>query len=403
MSRYAAGSCLGLLVLLVLLPGCSSNEAAPVAATADQAVLQVAEGLADGRPQVLWHALPESYQQDVTDLIHDFAGTMDAELWNRSFVVIQKITLVLSEKREFILDHPMLAAKIENREEAEEAWTALIGILEVVVSSDLADLDRVKTLDVERFLSDTGADLAQRFKQIEAFAPKEAVSGSLLGLAEVQATLVSTEGDNARLRIEVPGQPSKEEDYVRVEGKWIPAQMAVEWKQTIAAAREQLAGFSNEKMQQTKSATLMQLSMVEGALDQLLATKTVEEFHTAIGGLMGMAMGAMMARAQNSPGADTFDTSVPTFVASQEPSLPSQPNFEPSRQAAQPPAVPQPKRGGIEGYIGTEVRVTNHSGSNTDGFLIAVTDDLLILEKRFTGGSVSIEMSRAEIDTVQPI
>ena len=37
MSRYATGLCLGLLILAALFTGCSRNEAAPVAETADQA------------------------------------------------------------------------------------------------------------------------------------------------------------------------------------------------------------------------------------------------------------------------------------------------------------------------------------------------------------------------------
>jgi len=399
MSRSTSVSCLGLLVFLAVLTDCSNNEAAPVAETADQAVLLVTSGLADGRPQVVWHALPESYQQDVTDLIHDFAGKMDAEMWDRSFGVIRKVTLVLSEKREFILDHPMLASKIEDREEAEEAWDALVDILEIVVKSDLADLDRVEKLDVERFLSGTGADLAQRFKEIGAFAPTDAVPG--LGLANAQATLISSEGDNARVLLEVPGQPAKEEDFVRVEGKWIPAAMAAEWDKTMAEAREQLAGLSGEKLQQNKASALMQLSMIEGALDQLLATETAEEFHTAIGGLIGMAMGAMMAQAQSSPAVDVFSGTVPTFAPPEESSSP--PSFETTPQPTRIRKTQVVRREGIEGYIGETVRVTDRSGSNTDGYLIEVTDELLILEKRVIGGTVTIEMTRAEIDTVEPI
>ena len=404
MSRYATGSCLGLLVFLALFTGCSRNEAAPVAETADRAVLLVTEGLADGRPQVVWHALPASYQQDVTDLIHEFAGKMDAEMWNRSFGVIQKITLVLSEKREFILDHPMLASQIEDRDEAEEAWDALIDVLEIVVESDLADLDRVEKLDVERFLSGTGVKLMKRFKEIEAFAPANAVPG--LGLQNAEATLISSEGDKARVRMKIPGQPPKEEDFVRVEGKWIPAAMANEWDQTMAEARKQLAGFSGEKMMQNKSALLMQLSMVEGALDQLLATKTAAEFNTAVGGLMGMAMGAMMAQSQNSSGINPFGNSAPMFGAPQVPSSPPPPSFEATPQTRQrqvESGAQVYRREGIEGYIGEQVRVTERDGSNTNGFLVSVSDDLLIIEKRIIGGSVKIEMSRASIETVEPI
>ena len=400
MSRTVKISSLGLLVFVGLLTGCSgeeaapkaesAREAAPAAETADQAVMRVAEGLKDGRLEVVWQALPASYQRDVTDLIHDFAGAMDAELWDRSFGVVQKATQVLSEKRELILDHPMLQAQIEDREMANEAWESLIGILDVVVHSDLSDLERMKSIDVEEFLSGTGAEVAERFKGMEAFAATEAVSGSLFGPAGAEVTLVSSDGDRARVRFQAPGEDSTEEDFVRVEGKWVPTQMADEWNDTMAAAREQLDGLSGEAMQANKQTTLMQLSMVDGALDQLLATKTPEEFNAAIGGLMGMAMGAMMSQAQAAP---SFEISPQA----------AQPLPQPVPQPRAARQVPPPKHGSLESYLGQTVRVTERDGSNTDGFLIEVTDSMLVIEKRFGESSMEIEMSRAEIDTVEPI
>jgi hypothetical protein len=423
MRRYIQALSLGMLVLLGLLAGCSNKEstpaadnaneagaasiarkAGPVAETADQAVLQVAEGLADGQPQVVWHALPASYQQDVTALIHDFAGAMDAELWNRSFGVVQKITLVLSEKRELILDHPMLQSKVKDREEASKAWDEFVGILDVVVNSDLSDLDRMKQFDVEQFLSGTGVDVAHRFKGIEAFAPTDAVTGSFFGPSGAEATLISSEGDHAVVRYQVSGQPATEEDFLRVEGKWIPAQMANEWESTIASAREQLAGFSGEEMQAKKQATLMQLAMIDGALDQLLATETPEQFNAAVGGLMGMAMGAVMAQAQNMP---SFDSPAPapqpqtmSYTQPQEqPQVQYEPQVEPTPSTTAE-ALPLDS---IEDYIGRSVRVTERNGSNTDGFLIEVTDSLVIIEKRIGESSMEIEVSRTQIDTVHPI
>jgi hypothetical protein len=394
MRRTVKISSLGLLVFLGALAACSGDEAAPkaetareaapAAETADQAVMRVAEGLEDGRLEVVWQALPASYQRDVTDLIHDFGGAMDAELWTQAFGVIRKATQVLSEKREMILDHPMVQAQIEDREKANEAWESLIGILDVVVHSDLSDLERMKSLDVEEFLSDTGAEVVGRFKGMEAFAATEAVSGSLFGPAGAEVTLVSSDGDRARVRFQAPGEPSTEEEFVRVEGKWVPTQMADEWNDTLAAAREQLAGLSGEAMQANKQMTLMQLSMVDGVLDQLLATKTAEEFNAAIGGLLGMAMGAMMSQAQVAP---SFEA--PPQVA------------QPQPQAAR--QEPAPKHGSLESYIGQTVRVTERDGSSTDGFLIEVTDSMLVVEKRFGESSMAIEVSRAEIDTVEPI
>ena len=56
-----------------------------------------------------------------------------------------------------------------------------------------------------------------------------------------------------------------------------------------------------------------------------------------------------------------------------------------------------------KGISENQVRVTERDGSNTNGFLVSVSDDLLIIEKRIIGGSVTIEMSRASIETVEPI
>ena len=395
MGRTARGLCLGLLILPTLFIGCSRNRTPPVPETADQAVLQITEGLADGRPQVVWHALPASYQQDVTELIHDFGGKMDAEVWNRSFGVMQKLTRVLDDKREYILDHPMLTSKIDDRKKADEVWDAVIGMLETLTESELADLDRVKKLDVERFLSGTGAELADHFKELEALAPNQASAGSLFGLSDARATLISSEGDRARLRVEVPGKPATEEDYVRVEGKWIPAKMATEWDRTVAEARAKLAGFSGDEMRQNKQTYLMQLSMVEGALDQLLATESAAQFQTAVSGLVGMAMGAVMAQAQKS-----------SSILPQEFSSPSPPSLDVAAQtppARVPVQAPSASPGSVESYLGKEVRVTERDGYNTDGYLVKVTDDLLFVEKRIGHGSLTVEFSRARIARVEPI
>ena len=83
-------------ILAVSATGCGGDDATAVpepAATADDAVERIAQGLADNRPVVLWHALPESYQRDVTALVHETAEKMDAELWNKTFSVVQKLSL----------------------------------------------------------------------------------------------------------------------------------------------------------------------------------------------------------------------------------------------------------------------------------------------------------------------
>ena len=101
------------LLISVSAVGCSPGNAKLVSApTPDQAIEQMAHSIADGRFDAAWQALPPSYQNDITEVVHLGASEMDAELWNRTFTVLQKTTRILSEKRNFILDHPMLAAEI---------------------------------------------------------------------------------------------------------------------------------------------------------------------------------------------------------------------------------------------------------------------------------------------------
>ncbi len=396
MKRHVAVFGLGLLVLGAFFTGCSKDEPAPVAGSADEAVRLVTDGLADGRPEVVWHALPASYQGDITELVHGFAGKMDAELWNRTFEVVEKATQVLDEKRDFILDHPMLASQMDDRDEAEEAWDAVVDILEIVVESDLSDLDRMKKLDVERFLSKTGGDLFDGFEALAAISPTGSMPG--LNLADAEATLLSSDGDSARVRVEIPGQPTEEMDFTRVEGKWIPAEMAAEWDDTMAEARLELAKLSGEEMAKNKAATMMQLTMVEGALDQLLATKNEQEFNNAIGGLMGMAMGAMMSRANSSDGG-LFSSSTPSFSTPQSGPAPITQTGPQQRTIT----TTRPLTGTIQDFIGNKVRVTDRDGKETQGYLMEVTARSLVIEKRVTGGSVTFEMARRNVESVEPI
>src|SRR5688572_11963811 len=82
-------------VLLALLAGCGSSAGIP--STPDGTVQKVTSDLANDRPQVVWQALPASYQSDIREVIVAFADKLDADLWNRTFAVLGKITRVAKE------------------------------------------------------------------------------------------------------------------------------------------------------------------------------------------------------------------------------------------------------------------------------------------------------------------
>jgi len=283
-------------ILIPCLSGCTPGNATLVAAVGpDESIERTARFVADGKLDAAWQTLPPSYRDDITEIVHRGAEQMDAELWNRTFTVLQKTTRILREKRDFILDHPMLAASIENRAEVEESWGSVVGLLDVVVHSDLANLDAVKRLDVEKFLGDTGSKLWSDLGQASKLTPDDSFAKAMNGLRATRATVLSMEGDTARVRVEVPDKPTKEEDYVRVEEHWIPARVAEGWDAMLDETREKLSRLSGEDGATNRRMALMQLSMVESVLDNLQAAKTREEFHAGLGAAMGVVMGSAMS------------------------------------------------------------------------------------------------------------
>ncbi|MEZ4465298.1 MAG: hypothetical protein R3F43_12640 [bacterium] len=104
---------------------------APAAATADAAIMGVMTGMTKGDPAPLWAFLPGSYQADVTALVHDFGGKLDAELYDKGFAVLGKAINVLKTKKDFILKSPIMAQAMQNPmlppEAFQKNWDAVVG------------------------------------------------------------------------------------------------------------------------------------------------------------------------------------------------------------------------------------------------------------------------------------
>jgi hypothetical protein len=290
------GPSLAAALALTTLLACTPGGADDAPKTADAVVTDVAQGLAANRPQVLWQALPESYRRDVTDLVHEAAGSHDPEVWTKTFGVLRKATRVLGDKRDLILAHPLLAPRVAEQPELRQSWDHVVGLFGTLVDSELGDPEKMRTLDVEKFLAGTGSRLLERLRAASAaLGTQDDRAQRLRTIGEVKATLLESAGDTAKVRIEQPGEETVEETFVRVEGRWIPERLARSWPEKIAEARERMKAEAGDPAD--KAGTLMQLGMVEGVLDSLLAADTAEEFNAALGPALGMVLGMAMSHA----------------------------------------------------------------------------------------------------------
>ena len=261
--------------------------------SADQAVMAVVAGLKEDQPQVIWQALPASYQDDVSGLVREFAGQMEDSLWDQTFGTLAKLTRVLGEKRQFVLEHPLVAERLSQSPNAEATYDAVVTLLKTLLTSDISNLERLSDFDGERFLATTGSQVMAQMGDLVALAPDS--KETLDEISSLHVALSRTEGDRAWIMVEQPGEETREVEMVLVEGKWLRAEMAEAWDSGIASAREQLRQVAFDPAATAQAGAM--LAMVDGALEGLLAAQTSEEFQATLGGLMSLAMMGVMGSA----------------------------------------------------------------------------------------------------------
>lgn len=263
---------------------------------------------AEGEPQALWTALPESYQKDVQGLLQSFAGGMNEQLWNDGFKIAQKTVKVLETKRELILGHPRLKGVLTD-DEVAKGWDPAVRVLSALVNSDIKSLEGVKKLDVEKFLGGPVASMLEdAMKTAELAAAKmpgpdaKELTSFRSKLKTAKISVEKKDGDTATVKIEVEGEEPELQEMVRVEGKWIPKELADQWPGAIAQAKLAVAALK------IGPETVVQFNMMKGmidpVLDGLLQAKTQEEFDAQIAAVMKAlgGRGAGMDQPADDPG-----------------------------------------------------------------------------------------------------
>jgi len=318
-----------LLGIIVFISGCGSetkepqapelsneNNGTPVVATKkiphdtskpDGAIRQVVEGLQEGNPQVVWNAMPASYQKDVHTLVHDFAKRMDPEVWDATFATLQKTIRVMWAKK------PYLQKMTETRSMDDpnfdvKKWSAdfdnSLQLLTTIVNSDLSQHSKLVEINLEHFISLTGGDIMQQVASASRLAPGDPFRKNFqasLGATEVE--LLSMLGDNAaaatvRITSQDPQtdkQEVKDVVFVRVEGKWIPLDLARSWRTQIDEAHTKLEAISPQMVARFKHRLLGALKIVNTGLDAMEQAKNQEEFSAAMMQTMLPIMGLAMA------------------------------------------------------------------------------------------------------------
>jgi hypothetical protein len=222
---------LALVLLGIALLGFGCGKKAP--SDPDKALVAVVDAVKANKPGDLWVLLPPSYQKDVQDVATAATTKLDKELFELAVQVIDKAVVVV-DKQGDKLTPPITA---DQRKLIKDGHAAL-------KDSGLLDYGTVSKLDVPAFLKSGGTKLM--VFGIETFKAKDAKGYEEFqkGLDSIQVKVIKTEGDKSELEVTLTGPDGKPTtdklQMVKVEGCWLPADMATSWKAMLPMVKTQV-------------------------------------------------------------------------------------------------------------------------------------------------------------------
>ena len=274
--------------------------------SADQAVQNVIKGMGEGNAAAVWNAMPAGYQSDIAFLVHTGAAKMDPVVWNKSFAVAKKLVNVLKTKKDMILASPQMANSAQDPEKLDATYDSVVGMLSLLVNSEISDLDKLKTLDMGKFAAGTGSQLIKKAMALQEEIGQGHGQMDLGAIKDTKVTLTS-EGDDgtAMLTIEAPDGTVKTEPFVQVEGKWVPQAVASVWTTKMAEAKVKVQTMVF-KLDETQMAQFVSvIDMIETQLDGMAATEDQQQFNMQMMmtqmSLMGMAAQIQQQHMQPEP------------------------------------------------------------------------------------------------------
>ena len=280
-------------VLLLISPLFGTPPSTSYPDEPDAAVRFVANQLAAMNGEVLWDALPESYQADITNLAKRSSEKIDAENYGRTFVLLARIAGLIENKSDFIC-HTKLGGGLpeESLPEIKRALPLLSTLLRDFSTGAISTHAGLQDFDGRVFFEEFTTGLL-RF--IEASANLDAASTfSISDLASLEVKVVEQDVNTASLETVLPGSAPEREDYVRVEDRWLPLPFAEMWGAEISKANSSLQAVTAEQVNANKVQAGMILGILEGVMSQIEGADSQESFDRALQGAVIPIMGMLM-------------------------------------------------------------------------------------------------------------
>lgn len=248
------------------------------------AMQTIADEVIAGNYSILWHAMPTSYQTDINAIARLAGSKVDPEIYDKSFGLFGRFAEVADKQKLFILNTSLVGEQpAEQIAEIEATWPSIIGFVQTIVTSSISSSAGLRAFDGQVFSEETLPELFKYSNDLAAISNEENPFGSLQfgSLKTVEST-----DTTAVLEITFASGDVKAVDFTKVENRWVPAEIAINWSTEMAAAKKQLQAISSEEIAKNKPQLMGMITMLDGILTQLNTTKTQEQFDQVLQGAM---------------------------------------------------------------------------------------------------------------------
>ncbi len=232
------------LLLLALVAAFAGGCRDRIPASPTEAATLALASLRKGEPRPVFHALPESWQQEVQSLYVCFVDGVDPETWNAVAAGMGHLVDGIRRHPEEALSLPL---PIRNEGDRIRVLQILVALWDALEDAGVGRHETARKLIVDHFLKDPGPevmslllDLAERTRPRASW---RVLHGAFAGLAVVRRDAEGVTFDEAApvangdviLRVRL-GDKDHEVPFIRVEGRCVPKALAAGWGPALVRA-----------------------------------------------------------------------------------------------------------------------------------------------------------------------
>ncbi len=250
------------------------------------------ESIAANQPEQIFDLLPKSYQNDIEEVVVAFARNTDTAVWNQTRGLLGKISRVLTVQQDLLAT--ALTKHIPDSDDPDalrEGIAALSLVAGHLGNSGMSDIQRLKQGNLRQLLADDGHILMESLETAAGTVSGNINQPNMWSSARSATVEVLTADDDTATIRTVVGEEIEDIELLRVDGRWIPAEMADGWQESIASQRQAIASMATPEGRQQQQMATMMLGMVDGVLSQIEQAKTAEEIDRILAGVMALMMG----------------------------------------------------------------------------------------------------------------